>query len=179
MNADTLIRIFTIIAPLSLASFGGASSIYAPLQHQVVDVEHWVSAREFLDLFAISRAMPGPGSLFCTLIGWQVAGLTGAIVASIAIYLPSSALVYAVSRVWSRHRGKRWHTALETGLAPLGAGLLFAGVVTLARLASDGVLPVLIILAVAAAMVWKPKTHPAVFLAAGGVLCYGAWAAGV
>jgi len=74
MNADTLIRIFTIIAPLSLASFGGASSIYAPMQHEVVDIEKWITAREFLDLFAISRAMPGPGSLFCTLVGWQVAG---------------------------------------------------------------------------------------------------------
>lgn len=176
MNADVLIRIFTIIAPLSLASFGGASSIYAPLQHEVVDIEKWVTAREFLDLFAISRAMPGPGSLFCTLLGWQVAGLTGAIVASIAIYLPSSALVYAVGHVWSRHRGKRWHTALQQGLTPLGAGLLFAGVVTLARLASDGVLPVAIIIGVCGLMVWKPKTHPIVFLIGGGTVCLAAWA---
>jgi chromate transporter len=175
MNVDLLVRIFVLIAPFSLVSFGGASSIYAPLQHQVVDVEQWVSAREFLDLFAISRAMPGPGSLFCTLIGWQVAGLGGAIVASLAIYVPSSALVYAVGHVWSRHRGKRWHTALQDGLAPLGVGLLLAGVVTLARLAADGALPIAIILAVAGLMVWKPKTHPVWFLAAGGGLCYAAW----
>jgi chromate transporter len=176
MNADVLIRIFTIIAPLSLASFGGASSIYAPLQHEVVDIEKWVTAREFLDLFAISRAMPGPGSLFCTLLGWQVGGLAGAIVASIAIYLPSSALVYGVGHVWSRHRGKRWHTALEQGLTPLGAGLLFAGVVTLARLASDGVLPIAIIIAVCGLTVWRPKTHPVIFLIGGGALCLATWA---
>jgi chromate transporter len=176
MNPDTLIRIFMIIAPLSLASFGGASSIYAPMQHEVVDIEKWVTAREFLDLFAISRAMPGPGSLFCTLIGWQVAGLAGAIVASLAIYLPSSVLVYGVGHVWSRHRGKRWHSALEKGLNPLGAGLLFAGVVTLAKLASDGPLPVAIILVVCALNVWKPKTHPVVYLMGGGALCYAAYA---
>ena len=174
MNPDLLFRIFFLIAPFSLVSFGGASSIYAPLQHQTVDIEHWVTAREFLDLFAISRAMPGPGSLFCTLIGWQVAGLAGAIAASLAIYLPSSALVFAVGHVWSRNRGKRWHTALQDGLAPLGVGLLLAGVVTLARLAADGALPVAIILAVGGLMVWKPKTHPVWFLAAGGALCYGA-----
>lgn len=177
MNADLLLRIFVIIAPFSLVSFGGASSIYAPLQHQVVDVQQWVSAREFLDLFAISRAMPGPGSLFCTLIGWQVAGLAGGVVASIAIYLPSSALVYAVGHVWSRHRGKRWHTALQNGLTPLGTGLLLAGVVTLARLASDGVLPVAIILVVAAVMMWRPKAHPAWFLLAGGTVSYLAFLA--
>ncbi|MEN9708030.1 MAG: hypothetical protein RIQ68_438 [Pseudomonadota bacterium] len=176
MNADTLIRIFTIIAPLSLASFGGASSIYAPMQHEVVDIEKWITAREFLDLFAISRAMPGPGSLFCTLVGWQVAGLAGAIVASIAIYLPSSIVVYGVGHVWSRHRGKRWHNALEKGLNPLGAGLLFAGVVTLAKLASDGFLPIAIIVVVCALNVWKPKIHPVIFLIGGGALCYGAYA---
>ena len=177
MNADLLIRIFFLIAPFSLVSFGGASSIYAPLQHQVVDVEHWVTVREFLDLFAISRAMPGPGSLFCTLIGWQVAGFGGAVVASLAIYLPSSALVYGVGHVWSRNRGKRWHTALQNGLAPLGVGLLLAGVVTLARLAADGPLPIAIIVVVAALMVWKPKTHPVWFLVAGGAICYAAFLA--
>jgi chromate transporter len=175
VNTDLLLRIFFLIAPFSLVSFGGASSIYAPLQHQVVDVNQWVTAREFLDLFAISRAMPGPGSLFCTLIGWQVAGLGGAIVASLAIYLPSSALVYGASHVWSRHRGKRWHTALQDGLTPLGVGLLLAGVVTLARLAADGALPIAILLGVAGLMVWKPRTHPAWFLAAGGAICYAAF----
>lgn len=178
MNAEVLIRIVTIIAPLSLASFGGASSIYAPMQHEIVEIEKWVSAREFLDLFAISRAMPGPGSLFCTLIGWQVAGLTGAIVASLAIYLPSSALVYAVGHVWGKHKGKRWHTALQDGLAPLGAGLLFAGVVTLTRLAADGALPIAVICIVGALMMWRPKTHPVWFLSGGGLVCYVAYAMG-
>jgi hypothetical protein len=58
----------------------------------------------------------------------------------------------------------------------LGAGLLFAGVVTLAKLASDGALPVAIILVVCALNVWKPKTHPVVYLLGGGLLCYAAWA---
>ena len=178
MNIEILIRIFLIIAPLSLVSFGGASSIYAPLQHQSVDIEHWVTAREFLDLFAISRVMPGPGSLFATLIGWQAAGLAGAIMASIAIYLPSSVLVFAVGHVWSRYRGRRWHTALQNGLAPLGSGLLFAGVVTLARLASDGPLPVAIILAVAGLMMWRPRLHPVWFLIGGAAVCYLVHAAG-
>ncbi len=178
MNIEILIRIFVIVAPLSLVSFGGASSIYAPLQHQTVDIQHWVTAREFLDLFAISRVMPGPGSLFATLIGWQAAGLSGAIMASIAIYLPSSLLVFGVGHVWSRYRGRRWHTALQDGLAPLGAGLLFAGVVTLARLASDGILPIAIIVAVAGLMMWRPKLHPVYFLVGGAAVCFLAYLIG-
>ncbi len=154
MNIEILLKLIVILAPLSLAALGGATSIYAPLQHQSVDVEHWVSVREFLDLFAIARVTPGPGSMLGTLIGWKVAGLAGALTASLALYLPSSALVFAVGHVWHRHRGKKWHTALETGLAPIGSGLLFAGVVTLARVAAEGILPICIIAGVAALMMW-------------------------
>ncbi|MEI9804123.1 MAG: chromate transporter [Pseudolabrys sp.] len=90
----------------------------AGIQHQVVDVHHWVTAREFVDLFALSRASPGPGTMLATLIGWHVWGWTGALLATLGLFLPSSLLCYSVVRVWNRHRGKEWHTALERGLGP-------------------------------------------------------------
>ena len=110
-----------VFVPFSLTSIGGGPSVFAGIQHQAVDVHHWASAREFVDLFAISRAAPGPGSMLVTLIGWKVAGWWGALVATLALFVPSSLLCYGVARVWNRHRGKRWHTALEQGLAPVGA----------------------------------------------------------
>src|SRR5581483_5806593 len=82
MRENVLLTLILIISPLSLAAIGGASSIYAPLQHQVVDVHQWLSAREFLDLFAVARVTPGPGSMLTTLIGWKMAGLPGALVAT-------------------------------------------------------------------------------------------------
>jgi chromate transporter len=178
LNSEILLKLIVILVPLSLAAFGGATSIYAPLQHQTVDVEHWITAREFLDMFAIARVTPGPGSMLGTLIGWKIAGLGGALVATLALYLPSSALVFALGQVWHRHRGKRWHMSLERGLAPVGAGLLFAGVMTLAKVAGQGVLPVIIILAVAAIMSWKPKIHPFLYLLGGAFLCYGLYLTG-
>ena len=178
MNFDVLLKIVIIMAPLSLAALGGATSIYAPMQYHTVDIEHWLTAREFLDLFAIARVTPGPGSMLGTLIGWKVGGFAGALVASLALYLPSSALVFGVGHVWHRHRGKRWHSALEGGLAPIGCGLLFAGVLTLARVAAEGVVPILIIPAVAAAMILRPKLHPFFFLLGGGLLCYAVYLAG-
>lgn len=178
MNFDVLLKLVIILVPISLAALGGATAIYAPLQHQTVDIEHWLTTREFLDLFAIARVTPGPGSMLGTLIGWKIAGFAGALVASLAMYLPSSALVFGVGLVWHKHRGKRWHTALQNGLAPIGAGLLFGGVLILTRVAADGVVPVLIILAVAALMMWRPKLHPFVFLLGGGLICYGVYLAG-
>ena len=78
MRENTLLALVTILAPLSVASIGGASSVYAPLQYQTVDVHHWLTGHEFVDLFAIARVTPGPGTMMATLIGWKVAGLAGA-----------------------------------------------------------------------------------------------------
>ena len=53
-----------VLVPFSLVSVGGGPAIFAPLQHQSVDIWHWVSAREFVDLFAIARTAPGRTSRF-------------------------------------------------------------------------------------------------------------------
>ena len=176
---NELLRLVIVLAPLSLAAFGGAASIYAPLQHQAVDVEHWVTAREFVDLFAISRVTPGPGSLLGALFGWKIAGFLGALVATLALYVPSSVVVFAVGTVWNRHRGKRWHSALETGLAPVGCGLLLAGVLTRASSLFDHPISIPVILCVAAAMAFWPKVHPFIFLLIGGLVCYLAFLCGL
>ena len=69
---------------------------------------------------------PGPGTLLVTLIGWQVAGIPGAIVASFAIFTPTALLVYGLARLWARYRGARWQLALEAGLRPVAAGMILA-----------------------------------------------------
>src|SRR5262245_30855007 len=63
MRLDVLIGLIVVFAPLSLAAVGGVSSVFASIQHQSVDVHHWVTNREFVELFAIARGSPGPGSM--------------------------------------------------------------------------------------------------------------------
>jgi chromate transporter len=164
MRESILLNLVIVLAPLSIAAIGGATGIYAPLQHQAVEVRQWLTPREFLDLFAIARVTPGPSSMLATLIGWKLAGLAGAVVATLALYVPSSALCYAVAQVWDRHRGKGWHTALEGGLAPVGAGLVFAGLLAILRLNDAGPLSYGIVLAVAGLLTWRPKLHPFLLL---------------
>jgi chromate transporter len=169
MRENTLLALVTILAPLSVASIGGASSVYAPLQYQTVDVHHWLTGHEFVDLFAIARVTPGPGTMMATLIGWKVAGLAGALVATAALFLPATVLCFFVSRVWNRYRGKPWHEAFERGLAPIGAGLLFAGVLAILRIGSSGPLAWATAGGVAGLLGWWPKLHPVALLTAGAV----------
>jgi chromate transporter len=170
MRDGELLALITILAPLSIASIGGAASVYAPLQHQTVDVYVWLTGQEFIDLFAIARVTPGPGTMLATLIGWKVAGLAGALTATAALFLPTTVLCYAVARVWNRYRGKPWHEAFEQGLAPIGAGLLFAGVLAILRIGAGGPLSWATAAGVAGLLVWRPKLHPFALLAAGAVL---------
>jgi chromate transporter len=170
MRDSELFALVAILAPLSIASIGGAASVYAPLQHQTVDVYGWLTGQEFIDLFAIARVTPGPGTMMATLIGWKIAGLAGALTATAALFLPATVLCYAVARVWNRYRGKPWHEAFEQGLAPIGAGLLFAGVLAILRIGAGGPLSWATAAGVAGLLVWRPKLHPFALLAAGAVL---------
>ena len=67
--ARTLLGLAVVFAPLSLLSIGGGASLLAEIEHQSVAVHSWTTQREFADLFAISRAAPGPGTMLSTLIG--------------------------------------------------------------------------------------------------------------
>src|SRR5260370_28744279 len=134
----TLLALTLVFAPLSLLSIGGGAALLAEIEHQSVSAHAWTTQREFANLFAISRAAPGPGTMLSTLIGWKVAGLAGALTATIALYLPSSLLVYAAARLWGRWRGSVLHSAVQRGLAPIAAGLILAGGVAVLRVSPGG-----------------------------------------
>lgn len=122
----TAFSILLVFLPLSLVTIGGGQSAIADMHRQIVDVNHWLSASQFVDAFAIARLAPGPGSLLATLIGWQIAGFWGALAATVGIFGPTAVLIYAVTSLWSRYQGARILTALEMGLRPVAAGMILA-----------------------------------------------------
>lgn len=137
-----LLGLVLVFAPLSLVSFGGGQAIIADMQHQAVDVRQWLSGNEFAELFAISRAAPGPSTLIAALIGWQVAGFLGAVAATLAIYVPSSIVVYGASRWWHARRDSPWRGILERGLAPIAVGLVYAAALSVVQAAGAGPLQI-------------------------------------
>ena len=133
-----LIALAAVFAPLSFATIGGGQSVVSEIHRQAVLERHWMDEEAFVTLFALSRLAPGPGSLLVTLIGWVVDGWLGAIVASVAIFVPSSLLLYGLARLWARHRGANWQRAIEGGLAPVAAGLILAASLTLVQASRGG-----------------------------------------
>lgn len=127
-----LVQLAMLFGGLSLLAVGGGTAVLPDMQRAAV-AQHWMTGREFLDLYALSRAAPGPGSLIAALIGQRLAGVPGAVVATLAMLLPSCLLVYVLGRLWHRLREASWRAMAERGLAPVGIGLSYAAALVLMR----------------------------------------------
>ena len=169
MRASVLWQLAAVFAPLSLLALGGGQSIVADIDQQSL-AHGWMTQREFVDLFAISRAAPGPGALLATLVGWKAGGWVGAAVASLALFVPSSVLAYAMAVLWRRFDGHPTARVIETALAPVAAGLLVAGAVAVIRASSGSLVVWAIALVALAVFMWRPKLNPLVVLAAAGIV---------
>ncbi len=139
---------------LSFLTVGGVNTILPELHRQAVEVEGWLTDRQFADLFAIAQAAPGPNMMVVTLIGWTVAGPLGAAVATAALIGPTCALTYAVARLWHRFRNRPWRAAVQRGLLPITVGLVAASALILARSVAVDAATTAIMLATAGISYW-------------------------
>jgi chromate transporter len=170
-------RLVAVFSPLSLMSIGGGQSVLGDMQKQVVVNQHWLTQSQFLTDFAIARASAGPASIIVSLIGWQVGGLPGALIASVAIFAPSALLFYAFTLVWRRPVFAGWQKTLGRGLAPVAVGLSLGG--SYSVLASNGASPLSWLVALGSmAVLLFTKVHPLMLLAAGGLVFVAAGAMG-
>ena len=168
MRDSPLLALLLLFAPLSLLSVGGGQSVVAEMQRQVVDLHGWMSTADFMTDYAIARMAPGPGSLVVALIGWHVAGLPGALVATAAMFIPSALLVCALAHMWSRRRGAPWQRAVERGLMPVAAGMILATSYALMRGAEGGWLHWLITPLSAFVVLTRARLPPLALVAIGG-----------
>lgn len=164
-----LLTLAGLFGELSLLAVGGGATVLPEMQRQVVNVHHWMSGADFAALFALAQASPGPNMLVTTLIGWRVAGLPGAIVATLGIVLPSSLLSYAVGDLWTRFRDRAWRRRVQSGITPVTVGLIMAAAVLLTEATSSSAGHALITLAVAVAATTTPF-NPLWLLGAAAVL---------
>ena len=78
---------------MSLFAIGGGNSAVPEMHRFAVDVQHWLSDRQFGDSFALAQLTPGPNLIIVTLIGYHVAGLIGGLVATLAMCGPPACLL--------------------------------------------------------------------------------------
>ena len=153
---------------LSLIAVGGANALVAEMARQV-GAYGWMDGAEFATTFALAQAAPGPNMLVVTLIGWRVAGLAGALTATLAFVLPATVFAYFVCRLWHRFAHAKWRMVVQAGITPVTVGLVMAAAVVLCRGAITGPATAALTAASAAVMVFT-RWHPLWVLGVGVAL---------
>jgi chromate transporter len=166
---DVLLQLLTDFSVLSLLAVGGAPTVFPEMQRNVVEVHGWMSASQFADLYAIAQASPGPNILVVSLIGWKVAGLAGALTATLAMVGPSCILTCLVAGTWDRFREARWRAVVQLGVAPLTVGLMLSSGYLLTRSADDSI-AAYALTAATVAVLMGTRVNPLWLIAAGALI---------
>ena len=150
-------------------TFGGGLSMIAFIQEQVVNQYHWITPQEFLGGLALGQLTPGPVVVVATYVGYKVAGLGGALVAELAIFLPSFVLTLAVLPVFERFRALAWGRAAVQGVGPAVIAVLAVSLVRLAPYALPDPFAVVILAGTLGALLVR-RVGPLKLVLAGGAL---------
>ena len=97
-KAQSLGTLFFTFFKIGLFTFGGGYAIIALLEEEFIQRRRWLDKDEFLDMTAIAESTPGPVAInSATYLGYKLAGVPGAAVATVAVCLPSFLIIYAIS----------------------------------------------------------------------------------
>lgn len=119
-----LLEIGAFFLKVGALTFGGGITVLAFVQDQVVNQMHWVSSQEFLDGLTLGQFTPGPILMLAAFIGYKLAGVAGAAVAAVAIFLPSFLLMLVVLPMLSLVRQSAWVKAAMDGISPAVVGVI-------------------------------------------------------
>lgn len=99
------LQLFLSFLQIGLFSFGGGYAAMPLIQAQIVDAHGWLTMSEFTDLITISQMTPGPIAVnSATFVGINIAGIPGAIVATIGCILPSCVIVTFLAKLYLKYR---------------------------------------------------------------------------
>lgn len=158
-DSDLFFTLAGYFALMSLFAIGGANGAVPEMYRLVVETRGWMTDRQFADMFALAQVTPGPNVIIVTLIGYHVAGIAGALVATLGMCGPACAFALFVGRVWDRFKHARWRIAIQAGLLPISIGLTAASALIVARAAATGWVSVALTV-VAAAVSYKLSLNP-------------------
>lgn len=165
---DLIVMTWTFLW-LSLICVGGGLGVIPEMQRQVVLRHAWVTSTEFVDGYTLAQLTPGPTMLVVAFVGYRAHGLLGAILATAAMFVPTSLIVVFVAERWQRLRGHRWAVSAERALLPIGIGLSMAGAYTLARSALHDVTTAAVALA-AGLLLYHGRVSAILVVVLGGVV---------
>ncbi|MBQ4150628.1 MAG: chromate transporter [Clostridia bacterium] len=162
-----------------LFAVGGGLATIPFLQNMSEKYPHWFTSAELTDMIAVSESTPGPiGINMASFAGYRIAGIPGAICATISIVLPCYIIICIISKILAEFSNNKYVIGAFSGIRPAVPGLICAAVIPLLNtavidstaagfLSSVRIDAVLIFIGVFAAFSIFKKAHPLIFIALG------------
>ena len=169
MSTDELLALFAHYLSLSVFATGGAMALASDMHRYVVDEHAYITHTQFVNSIALAQAAPGPNILFVTVMGWQIAGLPGALATTLGLSLPALVFPLVVSRLGRLAQFERLLKALRVGLGPVAIGLMAATCFLLVRQA-PGVWKGAAVIAVSTLLLATTRVPPVLLIFAAGVV---------
>lgn len=122
-----LLQLFYSFLQIGLFSVGGGYAAIPLIREQTVDIHHWLTPEQFMDLAAIAEMTPGPIAVNgATFVGLRVAGLPGAAVATLGCIAPSLIIVSLLAYIYRKYKELPVLQNTLAGLRPAVVALIFA-----------------------------------------------------
>ncbi len=167
-----MFELFCVFFKIGLFTIGGGYAMI-PLMQEEITGRGWMTLEQLTNLMAVAEVTPGPFAVnTATFVGMQTEGVTGALVATCGVILPSFLILLVVARCFAGFSDNRWVKAGMTGVRPAVLGLISAAVWTLGLLLffkhKEGALfswqgldvATAVIFVVLLAVEWRFKLHP-------------------
>lgn len=173
----SLLELLVSFGRVGLFGFGGGPAMIPLIQAEVVGLRGWLTAQEFLDAFAFGNALPGPiATKLAGYVGFVVAGWPGAVVALLALTVPTILIMVALGSAYVRFKDQQEVVLFLRGVRPIVIALLLLVVWDFAPSAlgppaswlANWPLWLLALASFVATVKWR--LHPAVLILAGGLI---------
>lgn len=170
-----LFQIVLTFAKIGILSFGGGYAAIPLVQEQVVEVNRWMTNEEFMNVLAIDELTPGPIAVNCaTFVGTRMAGIPGAIAATLGCVLPSCIIAFILVKIYLKYKNMTIMNGALGGLKCMVVALILSTTITLMQssLFANNVIDyfAIVIFLIALFVLRKYKPEPILVILACGAL---------
>lgn len=129
------LELFWAFLQIGLFSIGGGYAAMPIIEQQIVSQNAWLTVNEFADVVTIAEMTPGPIALnAASFVGTRIAGIGGAIIATIGFILPSCVIITLLLLLYKRYKNLKTVNGALRGLRPAVVGMIAAAALTIIKL---------------------------------------------
>jgi chromate transporter len=122
-----LVQLLWVFVVLSIFGFGGGNAIIPQMHYETVDHFKWITSAQFSQYFALARLAPGPTTTMSALVGYQVDGWLGAVVATAGVFVPAMGIATIAGSLYLRLGDHPVRQIVAKAIGPIVMGLVWAG----------------------------------------------------